>query len=150
MMHPESAKDFQLSFVYFNVMGNALGMARALHIQNSVWLVGASWGCFVGGVVMSASILIANMRLPTQFLGPASLITLVSFNVAFLIYATLLFVFLPKQQQSPTKSVTQDVETCSADRQGASKSGTGLQVQTSVSVDKQEDVEVCAADCHDV
>jgi len=86
----EAAK-FNLGFIYFGTAGNGLGLSRALYTRNYVWLAGSSWGCFVGGVLLSITILIANGTCDVSFLSAGGVALLCSFNAVFLIYSAILF-----------------------------------------------------------
>jgi len=91
LVDESAAQGFNLGFVYFGLLGNGLGMPRALYTRNYVWLSGSSWGCFVGGVLMSVTLLIANSRSDVSFITGASAILLTLFNVCFLVYSAAVF-----------------------------------------------------------
>lgn len=91
LVDASAATGFSLGFVYFGTSGNGLGLARALYTRNYVWLAGSSWGCFVGGVLMSITLLIANKNCDVSFMTKGSVATLIVFNAVFIIYAAALF-----------------------------------------------------------
>mmetsp|Transcript_42235 Transcript_42235/g.106388 ORF Transcript_42235/g.106388 Transcript_42235/m.106388 type:complete len:434 (+) Transcript_42235:90-1391(+) len=91
LVNPAEGMGFNLGFVYFGVLGNGLGLSRALYTRNYVWLSGSSWGCFGGGVIMSITVLVANAQCDKAFLSTTGVVLLVAFNAAFLIYSAALF-----------------------------------------------------------
>jgi hypothetical protein len=98
LLHPASAEDFKRSFIYCNTIANGLGLARAIYTRNALWMTGAGWSCFAG-VMMSASCVIASARLDDPFMTDVNRGCLISFNVAFLVYAAMLYNFLPRKKQ---------------------------------------------------
>jgi len=73
---------------------NGLGMSRALFTRNMIWLVGSTWGCVIGGTVLSVLMVIANSSL-TEAQRPISgfgVFALLAFNTAFIVYVVALFV----------------------------------------------------------
>jgi hypothetical protein len=108
-VHPASAADFAIEWIYCFVMANGLGMARAVYTRNVLWVTGAAWSCFAG-VLMSASVVVASARLPEPILTPLELCCLISFNVAVLAYAAMLYVLLGRKKQ-PGKALKEEDST---------------------------------------
>jgi hypothetical protein len=109
-VHPESAAGFSILFIYCNMMANGPGLARALYIRNAIWISFAGWACFVKGVLLSATVLIANARLTTSFLTPLRAHMLIAFNGAFLFYATVLFTSMVRTK--PLEEPQNEETTC--------------------------------------
>jgi hypothetical protein len=116
-VRPATVEGVDISQIYISMLGHGLGLARGLYIRNTIWIVGAGWSCFVGGVLRSASVLIADARLSTPFLTPLSAILLIAFNIFFLFYASmLLFCFLgrkePMKERPDQEATDEGVEAC--------------------------------------
>jgi hypothetical protein len=111
---PAEAADFNMSYIYFIVLGSCLGLPRSLYIRDMIWLILEVWGLFVKGVLISISVLVANARLPTPFLTPLRRNLLIVFNIAAIFFASVLFAFLPKRksiEESQNKEPTcEDIE----------------------------------------
>jgi len=90
LVNPDALMQFNVGFVYFGVLGNGLGMSRALFTSNWVWFVGACWGCYTGGVVMAFTVVLANHRVSTPILTKPAEITLWIFVIIFILYTLLL------------------------------------------------------------
>jgi hypothetical protein len=97
-VRPASAAGVDISAVYLAMLGNGLGLARGWYIRNAIWIVGAGWACFIGGMLQSSSVLIANARVLAPFLTPLSHNVLIAFNLAFLCYACQLFSFVRRRR----------------------------------------------------
>jgi lipid-A-disaccharide synthase-like uncharacterized protein len=100
--YPASGADFDLSYIYFNMLGSALELSRCIYIQDWIWIICEISATFIKGVLLSVSIFVANERLPVPFLNPFSLHVLVGFNIAISIYAFVLFAYLPRKPISET------------------------------------------------
>lgn len=89
---------FNVGFIYLGTLGNGLGMSRAIFTRNWVWLVGAAWGCYVGGVVLAITCVIGSRAMPQPVLSPASEALLLSFMGLFILY-TLVFLRYDREAQ---------------------------------------------------
>jgi len=90
LVNPSALKQFNVGFIYLGVLGNGLGMSRALFTNNWVWFVGAIWGCYVGGVVMAFTAVLANHRVTPAIMPLMAEITLWIFVIIFVLYTLLL------------------------------------------------------------
>lgn len=89
---------FNLAFLYLVTLGNGLGMFRAIFIRNWIWLTGAAWGCFVGGVLLSITCVIGNRQLPEPKFSTATEVLLLSF-MSFFILFSLIFLRYDREAQ---------------------------------------------------
>merc|ERR1712032_62398 len=90
LVNPSALNQFNPGFIYLNVLGNGLGMSRAMFTNNWVWLIGALWGCYIGGVIMAFTVVLANHRVTPAILTKPSEIILWIFVIIFVLYTLLL------------------------------------------------------------
>jgi hypothetical protein len=98
LSHPSAGGDFSITYIYFIMLGCSLGLTRAIYIWDGVWLVLEVWAVSVKGMLLSVAIVVANARLPAPFMTPLCRNMLIAFNIAILIYVSVLFAFLPRKK----------------------------------------------------
>jgi hypothetical protein len=96
--HPAAGADFNLTYIYCNMVGSVLGLSRCIYIWNKIWLTLEWWAVVVKGMIISVAILVANERLSVPFLNPFSRDFLTNFNIVILLYVVLNFAFLPRRK----------------------------------------------------
>lgn len=90
LVNPGALRQFNVGFIYLGVLGNGLGMSRALFTNNWVWFVGACWGCYIGGVIMAFTAVLANHRVTPAVMPLMAEVTLWIFVIMFVLYTLLL------------------------------------------------------------
>mmetsp|Transcript_71290 Transcript_71290/g.204557 ORF Transcript_71290/g.204557 Transcript_71290/m.204557 type:complete len:378 (-) Transcript_71290:417-1550(-) len=91
--------EFNVGFIYLGTLGNGLGMSRAIFARNWVWLAGAAWGCYAGGVLLSFTCIYGSHQFTPHKMSSLAEILLMVFVGLFIVYTLVVVKFDREAQQ---------------------------------------------------